>query len=155
MKNRLQWLLLASMLLGFASQAKAICVGSIVVSGTTVQFGTYNPVSGTARTAQGTITVGCAGIGLLGAYTTSLSVGAGTFAQRHLTSGANTLNYNLFTDSAYSQVWGNGTGGSITLGYSGLLSLSTVSSPVYARMPAGQDKPPGTYSATIIATVEF
>src|ERR1700752_3006161 len=95
--------LLLALLPGVA-EAAATCS----VSATSVVFGAFNPF-GPAVTSTGTISVTCSGGTASSPYTIALSTGSGTYAQRYMNS---TLKYNLYTSSAYTTVWGDGTGGS-------------------------------------------
>src|SRR6185437_6963810 len=80
------------------------------VSAVGVNFGVYNPLSVTATTATGTVSLSCT-LGLFSSWTVGLSAGSsGSFAQRVL-GGAGSLAYNWYTSAAYSSVWGDGSGG--------------------------------------------
>jgi spore coat protein U-like protein len=76
--------------------------------------------------------------------------------------GASSLSYNLYKSATRdaSSVWGDGTGGSMTV--SGSLPTLTAGSPtqtsthaIYGRIPARQDIPVGAYTATVILTMTF
>jgi spore coat protein U-like protein len=125
-----------------------------LVSATTLSFGTYNPASATALTATSAISVNCTSGS---PYTTALNVGSGggTFATRTLLNGSNTLDFNLYRDSAYTQVWGDGSGSTYTVAGtgSGLLTANTIT--VYGQIPISQDKPVGTYTSLITVTVSY
>ena len=125
-----------------------------LVSATTLNFGTYNPASGAALTGTSTISVNCTSGS---PYTTALNVGSGggTFATRTLLNGSDTLNFNLYRDSAYSQVWGDGSGSTYTVAGtgSGLLTANTIT--VYGQIPISQDKPVGAYTSLITVTVSY
>jgi spore coat protein U-like protein len=147
-------LLLAGLSYGTASQA--LCVGVTVATGTTMQFLPYDPVSGTASDAVGLVTIGCAGVGLLSSFSVSLSIGTGTaYSTRQLGNGAARLNYNLYRDLDRLQIWGDGTPGTFQRNYNAVLSLGTVEYPVYGRIPARQDKPPGAYTSSITITIDL
>jgi spore coat protein U-like protein len=124
------------------------------VSATTLNFGAYSPTSATALTGAATISVYCTSGS---PYTTALNVGSGggAFTARTLLNGTNTLNFNLYRDAAYSQVWGDGTGSTFTVAGtgSGLLTANTIT--VYGQIPIAQDKPVGTYTSTITVTVSY
>jgi spore coat protein U-like protein len=70
--------------------------------------------------------------------------------------GSSHLNYNLYLDSAYTQIWGDGTGGTVTKSdnIGGLLG-SSISYTVYGRLPGGQNVPAGVYSDTVFVTVIY
>ena len=77
-------------------------------------------------------------------WTASAGVGGGSgasFATRKMTSGANLLNYNLYTTSGSHQVWGDGTGSTATLGGTGTGSAQAVT--VYGRVASRPDHGPG------------
>ena len=98
-------LLLLNML--WSSKASALCS----VNNSSLAFGSFNTLTGSTVDSTGTITVTC--LLQLSAYTIALSPGgSGTYSPRRMASGGNTLDYNLYTDAGYSQIWGNGTGGS-------------------------------------------
>lgn len=93
-------------------------------------------------------------------FVLSLSTGgSGTYTSRRLASGANTLNYNLFTDATRSVIWGNGTGGTSLI--SGSLNLTpgqptrSLTQTVYGRIPRAQDAAIGAYLDSITVTLSF
>lgn len=118
------------------------------VSPQSVNFGAYNPLSSSALDGVGNISVSC---DAPTSFSISLGTGAGSYASRILSSGANQLTYNLYTDSARLIVWGDGAGGTSI--------VSTTSAggdfSVYGRMPARQNVPAGAYSDTIVVTVTY
>ena len=129
--------------------AAAVCTASA----TSVAFGTFNPF-GSPATSNGTITVACTGGGVGNTYTIALSAGgAVTYATRKMTSGTNTLNYNLYTSSALSSIWGDGTGGSATI--TGSNEKSTSNFTVYGKLPTPQGVTPSSYSDIITVTVTY
>ena len=126
-------------------------------------FGIYNPLSATPTYANGLVTVSCTllsggatTVNLVSSYSTGAS---GSFALRTMLSGGNTLNYNLFYDAAYTQIRGDGTGGSQTGGASLALSpgtpTRTATGTIYGRIPALQDPAAGSYSDTIVVTITY
>ena len=126
-------------------------------------FGTYNPTNTSATVANGTLTATCtltSGNSATVTLTSSYSTGAsGTFSSRVMLSGTNRLSYNLYFDATYTQIRGDGTGGSQT--GNGSMSLTRaaptqeIQSTIYGRVTAGQDVAPGTYSDTITVTVTY
>lgn len=133
---------------------QAVINAACNVSATTLNFGAYNPGSATALTGSSTVSVYCTSGS---PYTAALNVGSGggTFATRTLTSGGSTLNFNLYRDAAYAQIWGDGTASTYTVAGtgSGLLTANTIT--VYGQIPISQDKPIGTYTSTITVTVNY
>ena len=144
-------------LLPLSAQAVANC--SVTASG--VVFGNYIYSNPTATDATGNVAVSCSILGLLSllvSYDIRLSTGASnSFATRKMASGANLLNYNLYTTAGLSSVWGDGTSGSSIISDGYLLGLLTTARnyPIYGRIPAGQNVPAGVYSDTIIVTVTY
>lgn len=129
------------------------------ISASPVIFGNYDPLSATPVTGTGTLTFLCQS-GVTGGgitYTISLSSGSGTYTQRTLTSGPNVLNYNLYTDSTLTTVWGDGSSGSATVSttISKPQASAGVTNIVYGNIPAMQDVVPGSYTDNITVTVTF
>jgi spore coat protein U-like protein len=67
-------------------------------------------------------------------------------------SGTNTIAYNLFQDSGYTTVWGDGTGTTKTENYDLPLGGSETL-PIYGNVPGGQLVKAGTYTDGISVTV--
>jgi spore coat protein U-like protein len=132
-------------LAGWGSAASGAC--SVSPSG--VHFGLYNPSGGTALDGAGNIAVTC---DTLTSFTVSLSTGTGNYSQRQMTSGLGALNYNLYVDPDRLQVWGDGTGGSLTVPSTLVLGADLS---IYGRVPAGQNPRAGTYVDTIVVTVTY
>lgn len=143
-----------------AAQAAVTCT----ISATGPAFGIYNPLQATPTYANGSVTASCTKISGMSAETVNLvssySTGSsGTYAMRTMLSGVNTLNYNLYFDAGYTQIRGNGTGGSQTGGASFTLTrtnpTASTTSVIYGRVPASQDVAPGSYADTIMVTVTY
>lgn len=147
----------ASLLCLAAFGLAASPAGACTISSAGVAFGAYNPRSATVLNGTGTISVACATT--ITAPVVTLSTGqSGTYAARRMTSGPWNLSYNLYTNSARTIIWGNGTGGSS----SQTLSGGTISGgqrrftrTIYGRIPASQNIGAGTYGDTITLTVSF
>jgi spore coat protein U-like protein len=124
---------------------------------TTLAFGAYTPGAG-AVTNNSTISVKCT---KNTPYTVALNAGSTTgdaFAQRLMASGANTLQYNLYTTAAFGTVFGDGTAGTaMNAGTgAGVATANTVT--VYGQLPdsvTNQAAVPGSYSDTITVTVAY
>jgi len=88
-------------------------------------------------------------------YNVGLDAGTGTgatVATRKMTSGANTVNYTLYSNSGRTTVWGN-TVGTDTVAATG--NGSAQSYTVYGRVPPQAAPAPGTYTDTITVTVTY
>ena len=117
---------------------------------TGVNFGSYDVFSNTALDSTGNIDVNCpSGIG----YSVALSAGGGTHTQRFMSSGANTLSYNLFTAANRAVVWGDSTRGTVTVNGTGI--GVSVNHGVYGRIPALQNAHIGSYSDFITVELTF
>jgi spore coat protein U-like protein len=154
--NRIIAVVLACALGGIAGSA----YGETCNVGTTgVSFGVYDVFSsGNNDAAGGNIRVSCEGLESVGvSYNILLSTGGGSYASRSMSSGSNHLNYNLYTTSGYSIVWGDGTGGTETVSGSFPPSIGSAARDhtVYGRIPAQQNAYVGIYSDTITVTVNY
>jgi spore coat protein U-like protein len=109
----LLWSLLALGACLFAPRAFAADACSVGIS--VIDFGTYDPTSSTPLDGQGSVTVTCTGGNNLPVTIGVTTGGSNSFAQRRMTSGAEVLNYNLYTSSARSTILGTGTGGTSTV----------------------------------------
>jgi len=84
-------------------------------------------------------------------YEIAASAGSGSFINRTMRNGANILNYNLYTDSAYSTVW-NSTTQLIT----GTGTNAPQTPVVYGKIPAAQTQAnTGVYTDTLTLTVTW
>jgi spore coat protein U-like protein len=127
-----------------------------VINAGSLAFGAYDPVSTNASTdlsGSGTFTVACT----RGAANVWVGMGNGAnySGGRRMRLGATTdyLSYELYKDNTASPaVWGNtlATG----LGYSPT-TLAPYTMTVYGKVPANQDVPAGSYSDTVVMTVNF
>jgi spore coat protein U-like protein len=139
---------------GTTLAANATVTANCTVSSSPLAFGNVNTISGSNVDGTGGLSVTCTN-GT--AWAASAGVGAGSgasFASRKMTSGANLLNYNLYTSSGYTTVWGDGTGSTATIGGTGSGSAQAVT--VYGRVGSGQTTvPTGAYADTVAVTVTY
>ncbi len=142
----------------FPSPAKACTLCSCSASTSDVTFGVYDPNASTPDDAAGTVSVNCTGVvALFGSVDVAASAGlSGNPARRVMKQGQNTLEYNIFVDSARTLPFGDGTSGSSRLSASlnGLLLFGR-SFAVYGRIPRNQRVRAGTYSDAIVITVRY
>jgi len=123
------------------------------ISATPVNFGAYSVFSTFPNNnSGGGVTVVCNNDSG-GSFEVTLSTGlSNSYASRVMQSGANPLNYNLYTSAARTAVWGDGTGGSNTMMAA---KNSTTMLNIFGQIPAGQDATVGTYTDSITVTVNF
>jgi spore coat protein U-like protein len=143
--------LAASWLIPVSAHAAVRC--SVTTVG--VAFGLYDVFSSTPLLSAGSVSVRCVGLGT-GTEQVSISLstgGSGSFNPRALFQGSERLNYNLYLDPGHSQIWGNGTGG--TVKQVSISSGRPANLTIFGRIPPGQDVSAGTYSDTIVVTIDF
>ncbi|MFL9926023.1 spore coat U domain-containing protein [Herbaspirillum lusitanum] len=148
----LMWLALFTLNAG----AQSICS----VSSTGVNFGTYDPKSSANVDVTGTVTVTCQATVSLGIlYTVKLSAGSsGAFSQRKMLNGAATLNYQVYTNSARTTVWGDGSSSTTypTDGYLlQVLTPVTNTYTAYGRLTGSQNVIAGSYIDTLTVLVTY
>jgi spore coat protein U-like protein len=126
-----------------------------------VSFGAYDPIVANntdALPGAGTVTTFCT-IGSAPTIKLGLGVngtGTGTGIARFMTDGAGTphlLAYNLYKEAGRTTVWGETKATGLVAAQSdGVLPVVT---DIYGKIGAGQVKPAGTYTDTVVVTFEF
>ena len=168
-RTLLRWLAGLLLALG-ALSAQAGCRVSTAPG--TLAFGAYRPLTFGSETtsaevdSQVSFTIGCnqvlAPLTCLlplftSSYTLTLSSGTGGSPLTRQMSGSNggpNMNYNLYTTTGRTVVWGNGTLGTTVPG--SITGCSTRSHTVYGRIPAAQKTlRPGSFSDALVLTVTF
>jgi len=145
MKIRWIYYIISGCCVLLSSQAMAACT----VSTTPVVFGTYLGTSNISGT--GTVTTHCDPLPLVTNVMVRMDAGqnsGGSFVTRQLKSvSGQILRYNLYTDVAHTQIWGDGTAGT--------LSQQGFNLTIYGLLPGGQAAIPGTYNDTILVTITW
>ena len=131
-----------------SARVKAVCE----VTATDLAFGTYTAQAGTplqgTTLLRATCTPGTT-------YNVGLNEGTSpgaTVNQRKMVSGANTLNYQLYSDAARSTIWGNTPGTDTVTGVGTGLAVDHT---VYGAVPAAQVVPAGDYADTITVRIYY
>jgi spore coat protein U-like protein len=153
----------AGLLAGLAC-APALAAINCSVSSAGVAFGDYHAALATPDDATGNLTVTCTRNASADPRNVSFVLGlspggSGNYLARQMASGFDRLDYNLHTDSARSQIWGDGSASTATvsggLSYPGSQTSNSVTYPIYGRAPAQQDVKHGNYRDAIVVTVTF
>lgn len=112
-------------------------------------FGMLWDLSRRGADAESLVLLDCA---TAGGLRVSLGPGLNSLqaSDRKLRNGASSLPYQLYTDAARSQLWGDGNGGSGVAMAPGNALLT-----VYARIPPVPTPPPGSYSDAVEVTVDW
>lgn len=137
----------------------ATVLANCSVTANALNFGNYTPAVA-ALTGTSTVSVRCT---RNTPYTVALNAGTttgGTLAQRLMkhASTTDTLQYNLYTTTALTTVFGDGTGGSATIAGTGSGMGTANAITVHGSLPdsvANQGAPTGAYSDTITVTVTY
>jgi spore coat protein U-like protein len=136
-------------MLAGTQRAEAACT----VSATAVAFGTYDVFQVGPTDSTGTITYRCSN----NDHNIRIAISSGTsgtFTNRTLKAGSESLQYNLFY-GGLTQVWGDGTGSTTTYFLNNPPNNKDVVLTVYGRIPAGQDVAIGSYADTVVVTLEY
>lgn len=126
----------------------------------TLAFGVYRPLESQHVDSLTRIQVTCEGeVGDEVIYRIRLNEGnGGSFQPRAMVQGPNKLQFNVFKNSARSQVWGDGSAGteviSDTVTLQGEGELVTREHVAFARLFARQSVPIGSYGDVIQITLE-
>ncbi|MDB6163601.1 MAG: Spore coat protein [Xanthomonadaceae bacterium] len=115
-----------------------------------LSFGSINPLDRQAVDDATTVTVTCPDDT---PYTISLSAGEGNYGLRHMSNGAEQLNYQVFTDAAQTMVWGDGSAGTAVV--TGRAGSAGSAHPLYGRVPVQQSAVPGAYSDILLLTITY
>ena len=128
--------------------------GNCTITTSAVAFGSYDPVGTHAATPldnTGGVTVTCTkGAG------TRIDLGLGANASgstRRMQGPTDLLTYELYQDSARTTIWSSGAGSGLAIAVAP--SITPRSFTVYGRVPAAQNVGAGTYTDTVLATVNF
>ena len=133
----------------------ATVTNNCTISTAALAFGSYDPVVTHASTnldGTGTVIVACT----KGA-TATVGLGLGSNASgstRRMTDGSsNFLTYELYQDAGHTTVWGNA--GADLYSPGAAPSKAARNFTVYGRVASNQDVTAGSYSDTVVATVNF
>lgn len=157
------WTIACALALLAPIQARAAI--TCTASSTTINFGTFDVLSGGTLAGSGTIRVTCVSVGAPTTTVTYIaSLSTGSSRQMAPPSGTDRVAYEIYLDPGHTQIWGDGTGGTFTI--SGTLRVranrTARSRPInyYGLItPGGQDvsaaspTSPTTYSQTMVVTV--
>jgi spore coat protein U-like protein len=159
-------LLRSAVAIALAASALDATAVTCSVSSAGLAFGNYDVFAAGATTINANVNVTCSqdpadkGADKLQPYVVSLSTGSsGSFVQRTLKNGANTLGYNIYTSNAYSVVWGDGTGSTATQSGTAVINnghpVATNTFTAYGRIPALQDVAVGPYNDNVTITITW
>lgn len=135
-------------------QVTATVAATCTVSSTSVSFGTINPAATGTATATGGISATCT---KSTPYTLAVNAGSGTFASRTMsgaTSGnTDKLAYNLYKDSGYTTVLGDGTNSTSTIASTGTGAAQSFTT--YGSLALNQYITPDNYSDNLTVTLSY
>lgn len=122
-----------------------------------LSFGPYDPLGGAGSSSSSVVAIHCA-VNPVPTVRVKVAPSAvsGGFVPRRMrqAGGQETLEYNLYVDPGGNWVWGDGSGGTLTLSEA-VAPGKPWTITIYARIPPGQDVTPGTYVDTIGIEIEF
>ncbi len=146
MKPVFSMILVCLMILAVGTHSSADC--NVTVED--LNFGMYDVSAANPMDGTGTIRVSCVPSTTFIIKFDAGKHSGGSFNPRRMSSSGNTLVYNIYQDASCSAIWGDGTSG--TLVHTGTGDeLFTI----YGRIFEMQNIPPGSYSDTLMFTVEW
>jgi len=133
----------------------ATVTNNCTISTSALAFGSYDPVVANASTdldGTGTVTVACTK-GVSATVGLGLGSNASGSTRRMNDGSGNFLTYELYQDSGHTTVWGNAGAG--LLSPAAAPSKAARNFTVYGQVVSNQDATAGSYSDTVVATVNF
>lgn len=129
----------------------ATVLSTCSVAAGSLAFGNYDPTSASNVDQAGTFQVTCT-------KGTSASVGLDTGSNasgstRRMTDGTDFLSYELFKETARTNVWSGSGAGLVSLAAAPSNAAQTLT--VYGRVSGSQNVRAGSYSDTVVITVTF
>ncbi|MCX7053524.1 MAG: spore coat U domain-containing protein [Proteobacteria bacterium] len=132
----------------------ATVANNCVISANPLALGAFDGTNDLAATS--TVVVRCTN-GT--AYNVELSRGASSsFAARTMSNGTDQLVYNLFTDTTYTNIWGDGSTGTVRVSGTGTGFAANRNITVAGRLQASANTGPvgsGNYTDTIVASIVY
>ena len=147
--SRVPWAIALLVMMVGAPKAEAACT----VTATAVAFGSYDVFAAGPTDSTGTIIYRCAATD----HDIRIAISAGTsgtYTNRTLKSSTDNLLYNLYYNG-FTQVWGDGSGGTTTYFIKNPPNNQDVTLVVFGRITAAQDVGVGSYTDTVVVTLEY
>ena len=147
--SRVPWAIALLVMMVGAPKAEAACT----VTATAVAFGSYDVYAAGPTDSTGTIIYRCAP----GDHDIRIAISAGTsgtYTNRTLKTSTDNLLYNLYYNG-FTQVWGDGSGGTTTYFIKNPPNNQDVTLVVFGRITAAQDVGVGSYTDTVVVTLEY
>ncbi len=121
-----------------------------------ISFGVYNPMAFSPINTSSTVTVICSSrINVAVAYEIQIGPGISGSYNRRSMSG---LNYQIYSDAARSQVWGDGGGGTVSVAdgytFNSQIPVNRTYN-IFAQLPARQSVAPGVYTDTVLLLIIY
>jgi spore coat protein U-like protein len=131
----------------------ATVTDNCTISTADLAFGAYDPIvtnASSPKDSTGTVSITCTS----GAVTNvELDLGANaSVGTRRMKAGSSYLTYEIYQDSGRTTVWGTNAN-KLDTGTAPNFNLRAFTA--YGRITAGQDIPAGSYTDTVLATVNF
>ena len=118
-------------------------------------FGNYDTLTSFPLDTTGDITITCdSDVSFIVRLDPGINSG-GSYSPRRmqLPGGTWTLGYNLYRNTARTEIWGDGTNNTFLRTGTGSVNPTVLS--VYGRIPPGQRVPVGNYADTVTVIVEW
>ena len=120
-----------------------------------VDFGVYDTLNLAPTDATGSVTYSCSqGGGALNVIITIDRGLAGSF-NRQMTNGTDRLGYNVYLDVGHTQIWGDGSGGTVTLQDKIPGNNHPITATAYGRLFPRQNVGSGRYVDGLVVTMQF
>jgi len=127
------------------------------ISASGVEFGIYDTLNGTPTDSSGSVTYACRSTNVQRSQNVIISIDqgrAGSF-ERAMTGPVEQLHYNLYLDVGRTQIWGDGSSGTVTLQGKVPPSGKATTATVYARVAPRQNVSAGRYTDGLVVTIQF
>jgi spore coat protein U-like protein len=130
-----------------------VLTNSCTVTANDLDFGSRTTLTANID-VNTTVDVVCTGANPVSIAFDAGTGGTSTVANRQMNSGANIVNYNIYTTAGRTVPLGS-TAGTNTIDFTSTGAGATDSPIVYGRVPAQAAKPNGTYQSTVTATLTY